>query len=186
MRITGGIARGTLLKTVDEPILRPATDYLRQAIFSSLGDVVQGATFLDIFAGVGSYGLEAWSRGASDGLFIENNAHISSILTRNHATVKKSIGAGNNCKIWHCDALKTEIYEQFDLIFIDPPYALARSSGAEILAKAKNWLRDTEHARIIFEMPVDLQLPAPEPLTILRRIEKKGKNSPAAVIYGRA
>ena len=184
MRITGGIARGIVLKTVDEPILRPATDYLRQAIFSSLGDVIQGATFLDIFAGVGSYGLEAWSRGASNGLFIENNAHISSILTRNHASVKKSIGAQNDCRIWHCDALKTEIYEQFDLIFIDPPYALARNSGAEILSKAKTWLRATNHSRIIFEMPVDLQLPPPEGMAIFKRIEKRGKNSPAAVIYG--
>jgi hypothetical protein len=67
----GGVARGIMLKSVDEIILRPATDYLRQAVFSSLGDVIIGIKFLDIFAGIGGYGLEALSRGAPGGFSLK-------------------------------------------------------------------------------------------------------------------
>ena len=184
MRITGGVARGIRLKTVDEAILRPATDYLRQAVFSSLGECVRGAVFLDLFAGLGSYGLEAWSRGAVYGLFVENNPKVASALEANCSIVQKSISSETNCRIWHTDVNKVEIYEKFDLIFIDPPYAFARESGSEFLAKTLAWLKHSENARIIFEMPMDVHLSAPEGMVELKRIEKKGKNSPAATIYG--
>ena len=184
MRITGGVARGIRLKTVDEEILRPATDYIRQAVFSSLGECVHGAVFLDLFAGLGSYGLEAWSRGAAYGLFIENNPKVASALETNCDMVRKNISSKENCRIWHADVNKVEIYEKFDLIFIDPPYAFARESGLEFLSKTLAWLKRSEKSRIIFEMPMDVHLPVPEGMIELKRIEKKGRNSPAATIYG--
>ena len=64
MRITAGYARGILLNSPKGETTRPATDAARLAIFSSLGDLVENACVLDIFAGTGSYGLEAASRGA--------------------------------------------------------------------------------------------------------------------------
>jgi 16S rRNA G966 N2-methylase RsmD len=76
--------------------------------------------------------------------------------------------------------------EQFDLIFIDPPYDLIRTHGDKILAHGAQFLRRSERSRLIFEMPVDVHLVPPNDLRELRRIEKGGKNSPAAVIYAMA
>lgn len=185
MRITGGIARGIILKSVDESILRPATDYLRQAVFSSLGTLVVDATFLDLFAGTGSYGLEAWSRGALGGIFVENHSKIAGILEKNIQLVKKNLGDEKaDCRIWHIDALQVDTEEQFDLIFMDPPYDLVRERGLELLERGIKFLKKSEQSRLIFELPADLELPIPEGVKLHRRIAKRGKNSPAATIYG--
>ena len=75
MRITGGKARGIRLKTPPRKNAqtRPATDRLRESLFSSLGDQIIGSHCLDLFAGTGSYGLEALSRGALFCGFIESD-----------------------------------------------------------------------------------------------------------------
>jgi 16S rRNA G966 N2-methylase RsmD len=73
--------------------------------------------------------------------------------------------------------------EQFDLIFIDPPYDLVRTRCNEILRQNAQLLHPGANSRLIFEMPVDVHLAPPNNFRELRRIEKKGKNSPAAVIY---
>jgi 16S rRNA (guanine966-N2)-methyltransferase len=183
MRITGGLARGIVLKSVDEAVLRPATDYLRQAVFSSLGDKVIGTNFLDIFAGIGGYGFEALSRGAHAGIFIESNHKIADALRKNLEAVCKSSGIKNESRIWVIDAFKIDTEERFDLIFIDPPYDLTRTHGAQILANGIQFLRRSERSRLIFEMPVDVYLVPPDDCCELRRIEKSGRNSPTAVIY---
>lgn len=93
MRITGGLARGIVLRVPGGDQVRPATDAMRQAVFSSLGARVAGATFLDLFAGAGGYGLEALSRGAASGVFIEKNAAAAACLRQNLAAVRKSLGS---------------------------------------------------------------------------------------------
>jgi 16S rRNA (guanine966-N2)-methyltransferase len=183
MRITGGLARGIVLKSINEVVLRPATDYLRQAVFSSLGDKVVGANFLDIFAGIGGYGLEALSRGARVGIFVENHHKIADTLRKNLEAVCKSSGIQNESRIWVIDASKINTDEQFDLIFIDPPYDLTRTHGTQILAHGVPFLKKNERSRLIFEMPVDVRLTPPDGFRELCRIEKSGRNSPAAVIY---
>jgi len=74
--------------------VRPATDGLRQAVFSSIAARVPGAQFLDLFAGSGAYGLEALSRGAAGGIFVEKNAKAAGCLRHNLAAVCKSLVAG--------------------------------------------------------------------------------------------
>src|SRR5688572_19711372 len=92
MRISGGKARGIPLSVPKGDAVRPATDGMRQAVFSSLGERVVGARFLDLFAGSGAYGLEALSRGASGGVFVEQNAKAANCVRRNIAAVCKSLG----------------------------------------------------------------------------------------------
>ena len=94
MRISGGGARGIPLRVPKGDAVRPATDALRQAIFSSLAQRVPGARFLDLFAGSGAYGLEALSRGAVGGVFVENNFQALGCLRQNVAAVCKSLGRG--------------------------------------------------------------------------------------------
>ena len=65
MRVTGGLARGIPLRVPAKGGVRPATDYIREAVFNSLAAFVPGTHVLDLFAGTGAYGLEALSRGAA-------------------------------------------------------------------------------------------------------------------------
>ena len=92
MRISGGVARGIPLVVPKGDAVRPATDGMRQAVFSSLGARVPGAHFLDLFAGSGSYGLEALSRGAAGGIFVEKNVKAAACVRQNIAVVCKCIG----------------------------------------------------------------------------------------------
>ena len=94
MRITGGLARSIQLKTLDLPELRPATDQIRQALFNSIEATVgplEGLRFLDLFAGSGAYGLEAFSRGAAGGMFVERHPKLKVVLEQNLAAVAKYI-----------------------------------------------------------------------------------------------
>ncbi|MDR0590334.1 MAG: RsmD family RNA methyltransferase [Puniceicoccales bacterium] len=183
MKITGGLARGIVLKNVKGDRLRPATGYLREAVFSFLGDGVIGSRFLDLFAGTGSYGLEALSRGANSGIFVENSREIAGALEENLAAVCRSMGAANGGCVWIRDALRVRTEEKFDLIFIDPPYNLSRTYGDEILARGLNFLQKSGHSRLIFEVPADMHLNAPDGVQLLRRLGGSGRNSPAAAIY---
>ena len=96
MRISGGAARGIELQVPRGDTVRPATDGMRQAVFSSLGARTAGARFVDLFAGSGAYGLEAFSRGAGGGSFVERNAKACACLRRNIAAVCRSLGKGGD------------------------------------------------------------------------------------------
>jgi 16S rRNA (guanine966-N2)-methyltransferase len=96
MRISGGKARGIPLRAAKAPELRPATEANRERLFSSLGQQIQNARVLDLFAGTGSYGLEALSRGAAEAYFVEKNRKITKDLKDNLSKVLKSAELSNN------------------------------------------------------------------------------------------
>ena len=125
MRITGGSARGITLLVPKGTAVRPATDGMRQAVFSSLGPMVVGARFLDLFAGSGAYGLEALSRGAASGVWVERHGKTAELLRKNLRAVCHSLKRGeDHLQVVVADALTVpwSIAEPPDLIFIDPPY----------------------------------------------------------------
>src|ERR1035437_9316558 len=131
MRISGGQARGIPLIVPKGDAVRPATDGMRQAAFSSLGGYVTGARFLDLFAGSGAYGLEALSRGAAGGgggggCCAKKPAGGPPCLRRNLAAVCKSLGRDPaGVEVWQADALTMAPTDPLpDLVFIDPPYHL--------------------------------------------------------------
>ena len=119
MRITAGEFGSRTLKVPDTDI-RPTQDRVREAVFSSLGDLVIDARILDLYAGTGSYGLEALSRGAASAHFVEKNLKTTKILRE-------------NIEMLGLEASRTAIHQQdvatflggrsafYDLIFIDPP-----------------------------------------------------------------
>src|SRR2546430_635565 len=72
MRVIAGTAKGRQLKLVPGEGTRPIMDRVKEALFNILGDSIDGATFLDLFAGTGSVGIEALSRGAEYAVFVEN------------------------------------------------------------------------------------------------------------------
>lgn len=195
MRITGGRARGIPLTTGRARQVRPATDRMREAVFSSLGERVTGARFLDLFAGSGAYGLEALSRGAAGGLFVEQDPAAVAALKANLGAVLKSLGQppGITASILRRDALKCETPDRFSLVFMDPPYDLARRETGRLLRLARGFLDPLGDAVLVFELPGDLELPlagVPAPdagaesagWECLRRIGKSGTNEPSVAL----
>ena len=119
-RIIAGKAKGMRLKTLPGKITRPITDRVKEALFNICGADIFGATFLDMFGGSGSVGIEALSRGADYVEFIELNTKAYAILKEN---LSKS-GFTNNARIIKGDAFKLvgqETRHPFDYIFIAPP-----------------------------------------------------------------
>jgi 16S rRNA (guanine966-N2)-methyltransferase len=161
MRITGGNARGIPLRVPRGDATRPAMDRLRQSIFSSLGALVVDVRFADLFAGSGSYGLEAWSRGASGGMFVEQGREALECLRTNLAAVAKSLQAdGRACTVSKADALSWTPPDgaRVGLVFADPPYALIRQEAVRIFAQFDRLLLPGREGLAVFEMPGDLVL----------------------------
>jgi len=167
MRITGGRAAGIQLSVPAKGVaIRPATDRMREAVFSSLGHLVTNASVLDLFAGSGSYGLEALSRGASSARFVENNSRAVSALERNRDAVLRALGEPlprSSATISLQDFRKAAFgsRDQFDLVFADPPYARANEWLADILAVASRALTENKHGCLVIELPGEMQIDSP-------------------------
>ena len=181
MRITGGLARGINLVTGSRKDVRPATDMLRQAVFSSLGDRVAGVRCLDLFAGTGAYGLEALSRGAVSVRFVEEDRKGIRAIGENVQAVCKSMGVETAaCFIEQRDVFsRLGAGEQYDLIFADPPYALLPVKAAQVFEAAFSVL--AKDGLFVFEMPGGLELSDPR-MTQVKRLGK-GRNDPSACFY---
>ncbi len=129
MRVTGGTLGGRLLKTPKGDAVRPTQDRVRQALFSSFAAVIPGCRFLDLFAGSGAVGLEAWSRGAASVGWVENDASAFKVLRENVETLCGPVspqGAGAGFVTVRSDVFRFLRGEQgvgsYDLVFADPPY----------------------------------------------------------------
>ena len=123
MRIVGGQYRSRLIEMPKGAEIRPTQDRVREAIFNILADV-NGARVLDLFAGSGAYGIEALSRGAGHATFVENNSRCLSTIESNIASlnIPESKYAVLRSSAYMVLSRLEKDGEQFDLIFIDPPY----------------------------------------------------------------
>src|SRR5580658_3833415 len=83
MRVIGGEFRSRVLKSVPGLDVRPTPDRLREALFSILAPRIEGAVFTDLYAGTGSVGIEALSRGAAKAIFVETNRAAVSVIREN-------------------------------------------------------------------------------------------------------
>lgn len=126
MRITSGQLGGRLLKS-PPGATRPTQDKVRQAIFSALGEFTVGARVLDLFAGSGALGLEAWSRGAAEVVWVEEDRRALAVLKENLRQLCPDAGAKTRCV--GTDVFKfLEAWPKhpadviFDLVLADPPY----------------------------------------------------------------
>lgn len=120
IRITGGIHRSRLLETPDTELTKPTMDKVRAAVFSILSnDNLENC--LDLFAGSGSYGFEAFSRGAKNVTFVDNSLKSTAIIKKNST----NLGL-NTSQIILSDSLNylENCDEKFNCIFVDPPYKL--------------------------------------------------------------
>ncbi|HUI65504.1 MAG TPA: 16S rRNA (guanine(966)-N(2))-methyltransferase RsmD [Bacteroidota bacterium] len=141
MRVIAGVYRGRTLLTVKDLSVRPATDRVRQTLFDMLANrvILEGARVLDLFAGSGSLGIEAISRGAAHVTFIENARDAVEFIERNLRT----LGCAETADILEMDAMSylRQSREAFDIVFADPPYADAETEEIPGLAFGNGLVR---------------------------------------------
>ncbi len=120
MRVITGTARGCRLETPAGQATRPTAERVKEGLFSAIQFEIEGRRALDLFAGSGQLGIEALSRGAASCVFVEQNGQAAELVRRNLQAAKLFSSA---------QVLTTEAFgflarcrEQFDLVFLDPPY----------------------------------------------------------------
>lgn len=129
MRIIAGRAKGRRLRSPAGGATRPMMDRAREALFSSLGTRVVGCRVLDLYAGSGSLGLEALSRGADRAVFVEHHRRTLEALRANVAAV----GLGGSVVAEDVTRFLARSDDVFDLVFVDPPHALSLASTEQVL-----------------------------------------------------
>ncbi|MDR2610533.1 MAG: 16S rRNA (guanine(966)-N(2))-methyltransferase RsmD [Clostridiales Family XIII bacterium] len=121
MRVIAGEYRGRKLAAPKGDSVRPTADRVKEALFSMLSGFTRGAKVLDVFAGTGSLGIEALSRGADFCLFIENSAFAAETLKANLDELR----IGREAQLERMDfrtAMARHAGFGADIVFIDPPY----------------------------------------------------------------
>jgi 16S rRNA (guanine966-N2)-methyltransferase len=133
-RIIAGAYGGRRIQTPPGDGTRPTSDRVREAMFSSIQSELggfDGLRVLDLFAGSGALGLEALSRGAAFAEFVESNAKAAAVIRRNLADLG---AAGTVTRTTAEKYVARPPSEPFDLIFLDPPYALPTAEVAALVA----------------------------------------------------
>lgn len=123
MRVIAGELKGRKLTAVPGKSTRPTTDKVKESVFNIIGPYFDGGKVLDLFAGTGSLGIEALSRGMSRGVFIDKDVKALQIVRKNIEACRLEEQASVNRN----DARKAIVQlaekgEIFDLVFLDPPY----------------------------------------------------------------
>lgn len=155
MRVITGKARGVQLKTPAGMATRPTADRVKEALFSIIQFELPGAKVLDLFGGTGQLGIEALSRDASSAVFVDAREDACSLIRENLKRTKLT----QQAKVVHSDYLAylNRCPEQFDIIFLDPPYA------EEFLEKSIKRITEIDilHSNgiIIAERPIGKELP---------------------------
>lgn len=117
MRIISGKYKGKKIQGFDIDGTRPTMDRVKESLFAMIQNEITDSVCLDLFAGSGSLGIEALSNGAKKCYFVDSNPTMIKILKQNLKDIENAIIINNDYK----KALKN-INEQFDIIFLDPPY----------------------------------------------------------------
>ncbi len=161
MRVIAGRAKGRRLIGPAGAGTRPMTDRAREALFSSLGSRVMEARVLDLFAGSGSIGLEALSRGAASVVFVERAAPALRALRRNIDLV----GLGGEIVVSDVARYLDVPGGSVDLVFVDPPYALKLASVESVLRKLVPRLAD--EAEVVLHRRAGSERPTVDGLQVI-------------------
>jgi 16S rRNA (guanine(966)-N(2))-methyltransferase RsmD len=140
MRVIAGEAKSIRLVSPKGAILRPTSDAVREALFSSLGDAVIDARFLDLYAGTGAVGIEALSRGAAFCVFVERDRRCVQAIRMNLGNTRlsdRAVVVPRDAK----QAVERVLTEHgpFGIVFLDPPYddaSAARVAGIALSGRA--------------------------------------------------
>ena len=156
MRVIAGKRKGVTLRCGRGPVFRPTAQVVRESIFNTIGSEICGASFIDLFAGSGSVGIEALSRGAQRVVFVEQDHRILKILRTN---LNRCHFTHENADVRIGDALRylnklMSGEDFFDIVFADPPYA--GNLAQEIVTRLEQGQREicrlliVEHGKAVF------------------------------------
>lgn len=170
MRIIAGKA-GRIAIKVPSAVARPTTDFVRQAVFSILGESVWDARVLDLFAGSGAIGLEALSRGAASCVFVDDHRQSCAVITENLSRTR--LEGGRVVKSDVVGFLKRD-QALHDIIFADPPYWKHhgdKDHAGTLLASGLLGPRLAPDGRLIIEISANQASPPAVDLTLADRRE---------------
>ena len=140
LRIITGIAKGKRIETLEGEATRPTSERIKEAIFSSIQFDIEHRRVLDLFAGCGQLGFEALSRGAETVMFIDATREAIDIVKEN----ARAVGYFDRCRYLVSDyrnyIRKAAGDAKFDLVFIDPPYAMECARDALVRLDEKKLL----------------------------------------------
>ncbi|MGH7207752.1 MAG: 16S rRNA (guanine(966)-N(2))-methyltransferase RsmD [Nitrospiraceae bacterium] len=159
MRVIAGLQKGRRLAGPKGAGLRPTADRVKEALFAILGPRVEGARFLDLYAGTGAIGIEALSRGARWVTFVESNPTALRVLRAN----LERCGLGGSADIQACRAgvffRRVEAGDDpYEIVFADPPYHTG--TGATLLPSLDQAAIITTESTVILERFTKLPLPS--------------------------
>jgi 16S rRNA (guanine966-N2)-methyltransferase len=173
VRIIAGEFRRRKLLSSPGMTTRPITDRVKESLFELIEGHLVDRKVADVFAGTGSLGLEALSRGATSAVFIESDRRAFGLLRQNVAT----LGIEERALCWRTDALWSSFHPKgvdaflpFDVVFFDPPYRMAQelAPGTPLFQALARLARDTvtaRDARLYFRAPEEAPLRLPESWT---------------------
>ena len=150
MRITSGILRNRKFEVPKQEV-RPTMEAVREAIFSSLGGSCNGLKVLDLFAGSGALGMEAWSRGAESVTFVEKNSNVWKNLQSNIQHLECDDLGKTKCVRAEAIGWLERGVGPFDLILADPPYDLPDALQQTLDGIARHCIL-TEGGTLVYEL----------------------------------
>ena len=168
MRIIAGEFRSRRLKSIPGAATRPTPDRLRETLFDILAARIEGATFLDAYAGTGAVGMEALSRGAVHAFFLERGRAALEAIRQNLAT----LGVERRATVVAGPVLVTLPKHHADIVFLDPPYELEREYAAVMEVLGENPTR-----LVVVQHPVRFGLGDVYGVLRRTRIVKQGDNA---------
>lgn len=154
VRVIAGSAKGRRLEVPKVEGVRPTTGRMRQILFDILGSDIEGARVIDLYAGSGSLGIEALSRGAASATFVDRDRRVAGTIRTNLATCGFE---GEVLPMEVVRALSAIPRDSFDLAFVDPPYETPLGSLVATLEALAPSL--SEGATVCIEAPPGFQLP---------------------------
>ena len=171
IRITGGKFKQKKLASINS-FVRPTSSLKREAFFSIIEsyslknsiNLYKDKIFLDLFAGIGTMGLEAISRGMSEVIFFENNIEVLNILKKNCLAICKH----NQFEIYEEDLIHSKLeieFKNISVVYIDPPYE--KYNLTKLLENLSNNIKDT--TLIGLEASVKNHIVIPENLNLLQK-----------------
>lgn len=122
LRVISGSVKGLRLQTPKGMSTRPTTDRVKENLFNIIRADIPDANFLDLFSGSGSLGIEALSRGATEGVFVDKSPECVKIIKGNLEHTKLFEKAAVYCADFKVALKKLQNSQKFSLIFLDPPY----------------------------------------------------------------
>jgi len=181
MRVMSGLARGVPLKVVPDFDTRPILDRVKKSLFSMLdaAGLLVDARVADFYAGAGTQGIEALSRGAERCLFVEKRRIAADLLGENLAKTKFTARAEVRCAEVSAvinDLLRStrpEAERKFDLILYDPPFSFSREDASRNAAENEmaraGKLLYPNHGRLVLRFEKKAPTPEPEGLELVRQ-----------------